>query len=163
MSINGPLKQVKKYTDGRTKQSYRDECDIVKIMARAEKAGTISHLEKYQGVYGDFSDFDFEEQTQKLTRGREIFDELPGEIRKEFAQSPAAFFAYVNDPANAEDLRAKLPKLAAPGRQVINPTVQPSADEQAVVDRASEPVASETSPTAGGPSPPPAKTPVSGE
>ncbi len=147
MSINGPLKQVKKYNDGRTKQSFKDECDIQKIMARADKAGTISHLEKFQGVYADFSDFDFQLQTQQLTRGREIFDELPAELRQEFGQSPAKFFAYVNDPANKDELRNKLPGLAAPGRQLVNPTVAPSADEEAALAAASEPASATSTPT----------------
>ncbi len=142
MSINGPLTQVKKYTDGRTKQCFKNECDIQKIMARADKAGTISHLEKFEGVYADFSDFDFHKQTNKLTKGREIFDELPAEVRKEFGQSPAAFFAYVNNPANKDDLLQKLPALAAPGRQ-LNMTKPPTADEEAAVAAASPPPAGE--------------------
>ncbi len=117
-----------KYDDGRTLQSHKDETDIVKIMARFEKTGTISHLAKHEGSYADFSDFDFFTQTQKLTRGREIFDDLPAELRKEFGQSPAAFFAYVNDPANIDELREKLPGLAAPGRQ-LPATVLPLADQ----------------------------------
>ncbi len=142
MSLNGPLKQIKKYTDGRTKQCFKDECDIKKIMARAEKAGTISHLEKYEGMYADFSEYDFHEQTTQLTKGREIFDELPAELRTEFGQSPAKFFAYVNDPANKNELLEKLPALAAPGRQ-LNSTTPPKADEEAALAAASE-LASET-------------------
>ncbi len=147
MSLNGPLKQPKNYKDGRTKQSFKDECDIVKIMARADKAGTISHLEKYEGVYADYSDVDFHKLTGQLTKGREIFDELPAELRQEFGQSPAKFFAYVNDPANKDDLLKKLPGLAAPGRQITNPTVAPTADEEAAVAAASEPEASKPKPT----------------
>ncbi len=124
------VKQPQEYKDGRTKQSFRDECDIQKIMARADRVGTISHLQKYEGTYSDFSDFDFHEQMGKLTRGREIFDELPAEIRQEFAQSPAKFFAYVNDPANVKDLLKKLPGLAAPGRQLAK-TSPATADETA--------------------------------
>ncbi len=147
MSINGPLEQVKKYTDGRTKQCFKNECDIKKIMARADKAGTISHLEKFQGVYADYSNVDFQKMTQELTRGREIFDELPAELRQEFSQSPQKFFAYVNDPANINDLRKKLPGLAEPGRQIINPTRPPTADEEAALAAASEPLASEPKPS----------------
>jgi len=116
------------YDDGRTKQSFKDETDIEKIMARADRAGTISHLQKFEGVYADFSDFDFFEQTNLLTKGREIFDELPAELRSEFQQSPAKFFAYVNDPANKADLKTKLPGLAAPGKQIIK-TSAPMADD----------------------------------
>ncbi len=106
------------YDDGRTKQSHKDETDIVKIMARFDRTGTISHVSKHEGSYADFSDFNYHEQLRKLTKGREIFDELPAELRREFNQSPAAFFEFVNDPANKDDLLQKLPALAAPGDQL---------------------------------------------
>lgn len=137
MSMNGPLKQVKKYTDGRTKQSFRDECDINLIMQRAAQGGTISHLTKYEGIYADFSGYDFFEHTQKLTQGREVFDDLPAEIRREFGQSPQAFFEYVNDPNNKDELLKKLPGLARPGTQLIK-TSAPDADEEAALAAASE-------------------------
>lgn len=134
---DGSLQQPQSYEDGRTKQCFKDECDIEKIMARADKAGTISHLEKFQGVYADFSDFDFHEQTSKLTRGREIFDQLPAELRQEFGQSPADFFKFVNDTENIDDLRKKLPALAKPGQQ-LSKTSPLTADEEAAAAAASE-------------------------
>ncbi len=137
MSMNGPLQQVKKYDDGRTKQCFQAECDINAIMQRAAKGGTISHLQKFEGMYADFSDYDFLEHTNKLTKGREVFDDLPAEVRREFGQSPAAFFDFVNDPANRETLAEKLPALAKPGTQLIdvNP---PDADIEAARAAASE-------------------------
>ncbi len=114
---DGRLKQVEKYEDGMAKQCYADECDIQKIMAKFEKTGTISHIQKYEGVYGDFAEVDFIGLTETLTKGREMFDDLPGELRQEFQNSPAAFFQYVNDPKNKDDLLKKLPALAAPGTQ----------------------------------------------
>ncbi len=136
------LQKAKAYNDGRTKQCHKDECDINKIMTRFEVTGTISHLEKYEGVYGDFSNFDFHEQTTMLTKGREVFDALPAELRREFGQSPAAFFDYVNDPANADKLREKLPDLAKAGQQLnpklaaTEPTepVEPKTDPEPVED-----------------------------
>jgi len=137
------LEPPKTYDDGRTKQSYKDECDIDKIMARFAKTNTISHLAKHQGQYADFSDFDFHEQTRMLTRGREIFDDLPAEVRREFGQSPAAFFQYVNDPANADDLHKKIPGLAAPGDQLVKPLPnigsEPNSPPQAEPEQTSEP------------------------
>lgn len=147
MSMKGPRKQVKRYEDGLTKQSFKDETDIQKIMARADKAGTISHLQKFQGVYADYSDVDFFQMTQQLTKGREVFDALPAELRQEFGQSPQKFFAYVNDPANKDDLHNKLPGLAKPGRQLVNPTVAPTADEEAASAAASEPASVTPTPT----------------
>lgn len=132
------LKPPKVYEDGRTKQSFKNETDIEKIMARAEVTGTISHLAKYEGVYADFSDFDFHNQNNMLARGREIFAELPAELRKEFNQSPADFFEFVNDPANIEDLRKKLPALAQPGRQNIKVSA-PDADAEKAALAAAQP------------------------
>ncbi len=143
------VKQPQEYLDGRTKQCFRDECDIQKIMARADRVGTISHLKKFEGVYADYADFDFFEQTQKLTRGREIFDELPGELRQEFGQSPAKFFEYVNDPANKEELLKKLPGLAAPGRQL--PSTSPATADETAAALAKEVI---------GPAPTPKEEPI---
>ncbi len=143
------LRPKKVYDDGRTKQSFKDETDIQKIMARAEVTGTISHLAKYEGVYADFSDFDFHEQNNMLARGAEIFDALPAEVRSEFRQSPAAFFKYVNDPKNIDELRKKLPALAAPGRQNIQVSA-PDADTEAAVEAAETPVTGETDPEVSG-------------
>ncbi len=153
------LKLVKprEYKDGRTKQCFKDECDINKIMTRFEVTGTISHLAKWEGVYADFSDFDFHRQTEQLTRGREIFDDLPAEVRKEFGQSPAAFFQYVNDPANAADLRKKLPALAKPGQQLPR-VASPTADNEAALAAALEPAAPLVPPA---PINPPADPPAS--
>ena len=119
------------YDDGRTKQSFRDETDINKILSRAQKTGTISHLAKHEARYGDFADFDFFDAQLKLTRGREIFDDLPSEVRNEFGQSQAAFFQYVNDPKNIERLGQLLPALAAPGKQNIDVSGKTPVDDPA--------------------------------
>jgi len=131
------------YTDGRTKQCFKDECDIDKIMTRFNVTGTISHISKFEGQYADFSDFDFHEQITRLTKGREIFDALPAELRQEFGQSPAKFFAYVNDPANIDKLEEKLPPLAQPGQQLPR-TASPDADLEAADAAASEAIAEAT-------------------
>ncbi len=149
------------YEDGRTKQSFKDETDINKILARAQKTGTISHLAKYEGQYADFSDFDFFESQIKLAQGREIFDALPSEIRNEFRNSQADFFAYVNDPANKDRLKKLLPALAAPGRQNIDVTGKsPPDDPPAPADDPPAPTATatvaDTTPPPAAPTPPPA-------
>lgn len=115
------LKIVKPdYKDGMTKQAFKDETDINKLLSRAQKQGTLSHLAQHEHRYGDFSDFDFFDAQVKLTAGREIFDALPSELRSEFHNSPAEFFEFVNDPDNRDQLEQKLPLLAAPGRQMLD-------------------------------------------
>ncbi len=124
------------YKDGRTKQTFRDETDINAILKRAQKTGTVSHLNKYEARYGDFANFDFFEAQLQLTAGREIFDALPSEIRNEFNQSQAEFFEYVNDPANKDRLGELLPALAEPGRQNIVVKTANADDEKAALEAA---------------------------
>ena len=43
------------YKDGRTKQSFKDQCDINKILKRAQVKGGLAHVQKYpEAVYGEF-------------------------------------------------------------------------------------------------------------
>lgn len=107
-----------KYEDGRTKQSFIDQTDINKIMVKANRGDTISHMAKHGAIYGDFSDIDdLLTAYQKLERGNQIFQELPGETRREFNNSSAEFFKFVNNPENAQRLPEVLPQLAQRGNQ----------------------------------------------
>ena len=136
--------QPVQFGKSRTKQSFKDSTDINKILRKAQKTGTISHLQKHGASYGDFTDIpDLLTAQSRLIRGREIFEELPSELRSEFDQDMGKFFAYVNDPANVNDLARLLPALAEPGRQFPNVNAVASSG-QASVGGVSEPVASET-------------------
>ncbi len=107
---------------GRTKQSFKDSCDVNKILKKAQKTGTISHLNKHQATYGDLSGFDFTEAQIQLAKAGEIFDDLPSEIRREFDNSPAKFFEFANDVDNVEKLGDLLPAIAEPGNFFPSPT-----------------------------------------
>ena len=122
----------------RTKQSFKDQTDINKILKKGMTNQTLSHLQEFEGVYGDFSDIDdLLTAHERLERGIEIFNKLPSEIRDEFGQSPSEFFNFVNDPANAGNLQSVLPQLAEPGRQA--PAVRRSAATEANPALASAP------------------------
>ena len=138
-----------KYDDGLTKQSFKDSTDINKILHKAQRTGTISHINRYGAMYGDFEAFDFLEAQNQLAKAREIFDALPSELRAEFDQDPSQFFAYANDPANASRLEEVLPEIAEPGRyfpQVRNTQSGQAGPNvsQAAPAAASEPQASAT-------------------
>lgn len=113
-------REPKDYSDGRTKQSFKDQCDINKLLYKAARTGTLSHLEQFGGQYGDFSDFDFHLNMNRLAEGRQIFEQLPAEIRREFKQDPQQFFEYVNKPENRDRLAELLPHLAEQGTQRID-------------------------------------------
>lgn len=117
------------YTDGRTKQAFKDETDINKLLAKANRGESISHLAKYGATYGDFTDMDdLLDAHNKLARGQQIFQDLPGEIKREFNQDPRQFYKFVNDPDNANRLGEVLPDLAQRGTQL--PAVKRTPDNQ---------------------------------
>ncbi len=118
MSIHG-TKQPTEYTDGRTKQSFKDETDVNQIINQHARMGTLSHLEQWGGQYGDLADFDFQNAQNQIAHANTMFEQLPPNVKKHFHNSPERFFTYVNDPENADELREKLPELLDTRYQAI--------------------------------------------
>ena len=103
-----------------TVQSHKDNCNINRVLDRTKAGAGVSHLMKFAGQYGDFSDLDensYEDMVTRLANARSIFEDLPAEIREEFGNNPGLFFKKVNDPEFKDRLEEIFPALAAPGRQ----------------------------------------------
>lgn len=111
------------YKDGRTKQSFKDSCDINKILKKAQQAGSLAHLLKYpEAVYGEFDgEMDLLTANARIARANEIFNELPSEVRNEFNNDALSFVTYAADPANNSRLAELLPAIAEPGAYFPNP------------------------------------------
>ena len=119
--------EKKKYKlHGRTKQSQKDETDINKLLERSAREKTLSHLEKYQANYADFSDYDFETHVKKIAAGNTMFEELPAETKREFKQSAQKFFEFVTNPENAARLPELLPQIARQGNYYPHVGVTPA-------------------------------------
>lgn len=143
----------KDYSDGRTKQSFQDSADINKILAKAAQGDAISHLAKHGAVYGDFTDVeDLLTAYARLEKGQEIFNELPGEVRREFGNDLAKFYGFVNNPENRDRLAEVLPGLAKPGNQlpaftIARPKEEPDPTTPVVVTPVVTPTAETTTTT----------------
>lgn len=135
-----PTFKSDKYEDGRTKQAFKDETDVNRLLAKAKVAGGLSHIEKHGAYYGDFQDFDLLDAATKLSRARSIFEELPGELQREFHHSPAEFFEFVATKPEAE-LGKVFPELAEPGRQYPDVKTREAAIEAAAAAPTAPPVA----------------------
>ena len=151
----GPLE----YKDGLTKQSFKDQCDINKMLKKAQTVGSIAHLAKYpEATYGEFDgEFDLLTAARKMERAGEIFAELPSEVRGEFGNNPLEFVAFAAKPENNARLREILPAIAEPGSYFPNPVQRGGQGAGAATAPAGDQVVPEPTPVE------PAVVPPAGE
>lgn len=107
----------------RTKQSFRDECDINQVMARFESTGVldVGLVQRRQGAFGYFGDgIDFLTANLALLEARAAFGTLSAKVRDRFRNDPARLLDFLADPENrkeAEELglvvKAEEPQAAA--------------------------------------------------
>lgn len=109
--------------EGRTKQSFKDECDINRIMARFQKTGVLEHLAQRPPQYLDCSAFDFQVAMDIVAQSKALFAGLPSEVRDRFANDPGRFLAFMEDPAN--DSEAVKMGLRKPPVNDLNPQAAP--------------------------------------
>lgn len=87
----------------RTKQDYKEECDINAIMRRYEATGIISHVSELQPIYADVSAFgDLQEAYAIMEKAQAGFDALPSALREELGHDPRNLVPYINNPANKQ-------------------------------------------------------------
>lgn len=141
---------------GRTKQSFADDCDVNKILKRAEVVGSLSHLQKHEGFYADVAEApkDIFEAREQMARVGEIFAELPAEVRSEFQNDSLQYLAFVNDPANKDRIGELIPAIAEPERYFESPLNYGSGamrrpEPEVVADTGGTPPVVEDSPVEG--------------
>lgn len=86
---------------GRTKQAFREECDINIIMARYIKTGVLDHTRAAVAQYLDVTGFEFEAAHQLVAGAKSMFFQLPSAIRTQFDNDPGKFLEFMENPANA--------------------------------------------------------------
>jgi len=107
--------QVDCSKDGRTHQSFKDECDINRIMARHRKTGLVRQRTD-RPQYGDFSNVgDYQNALNTITTANAMFAELAAPIRERFNNNPQAFLDFCEDPDNqAEAIDLGIASAPAP-------------------------------------------------
>jgi len=87
----------------RTKQAFKDEVDINRIMKKYQKTGVLPVSQK-SPLYGDFSSIpDFEAASNKLIQAQEAFDAQPAYLRKRFNNNPSELLAFLQDESNRDE------------------------------------------------------------
>jgi len=86
-----------------TKQSFKDECDINKIMAKFQKTGVLNHYAAHAPEYLDVPAIDYLDAQLIISSANSMFAELPSSVRKRFNNSPDQFLDFIQDPKNHEE------------------------------------------------------------
>jgi len=87
----------------KTKQSFKDECDINRIMARYAATGTIDFVNKREAQFMDVSEIDFQHAMEVVTTSRQAFMTLPAELRNRFNNDPGQLLGFLEDSSNMEE------------------------------------------------------------
>jgi len=88
-----------------TKQSFRDACDINKILPAAIKTGLLTHVNAAQGSVRDLSEaVDYKTGLDLINKAQEAFMELPAPVRREYDNDPGKLLEAVDDPDQQDRL-----------------------------------------------------------
>jgi phage internal scaffolding protein len=86
---------------GRTKQQFKDECDINHIMARFQQTGLLDFVNRGQPQYIDVTGHDYQNAMLTIANANTLFQQMPSALRAEFNNSPQEFVEFCENPANA--------------------------------------------------------------
>lgn len=113
----------------RTKQEFKDECDINLIVPMAEATGIIRHQSSTPPTYGDFSNStDYQSALNSLNDATNSFGELPSEIRERMNNDPGKLLDFLGDPKNRDEA-IRLGLVNAPPPEPGPPVGPPSRPE----------------------------------
>lgn len=111
--------------EGRTQQSFKDECDINEIVRRFGLTGELPD-DLRMPVSGDFTGVtDFQSAMNVVRQAQEEFLRVPAEIRERFNHDPGKLVAFLGDEKN----RDEAVKLG-----LVNPPVEKTRDVVQAVD-----------------------------
>lgn len=86
-----------------TEQGHKKECDVNEIIKKYDKMGVITHVNKIEAKFGDFTVGQFQEMQNQILEATSMFNSLPSDIRKRFANDPGKLLDFMDDPNNREE------------------------------------------------------------
>lgn len=90
-----------------TKQSFKEECDINRIMARYLATGVPPPAGVKTALYGDFTlASDYFEAKMMVVRANQQFASLPAKVRDRFSNDPSQLLEFVSNRDNLAEARA---------------------------------------------------------
>ena len=93
--------------DSLTDQHYKDEVDIHNIIKKYSATGVLTHVNTYQGSYGNFAGApDFHTAKNMIAEADEMFMTVPSQIRADMQNDPSVFVDFMQNPENREKIEA---------------------------------------------------------
>lgn len=99
-SFRGPHERVRTPvgTRSRTKQAFKDECDINLIIKRQQEGVPGTHFNAKEPKFGDFSEgTDLKSAIDGVQQAREDFAKLPASVRAAAGNKPEQMLAMMED------------------------------------------------------------------
>lgn len=92
------IKEPVEYSgESMTKQSFREEVDINRIVARARQGQAVTHMARGTPLYIDVSEVgDYKGALDMVRNADAFFQQLPAKVRLEFENDPALFLDSVD-------------------------------------------------------------------
>lgn len=118
-----------------TKQSFKDECDINRIMARYQATGLLPNINEMPPQYLDVTGIDFQGHQNFIAGAFSMFHELPSALRARFSNNPGEFLDFCSHEKNRPELAEMglLRPIAEPviPMPTLNPQTPPPASNAA--------------------------------
>lgn len=122
----------------RTKQSFKDECNIKNILNQYNKTGLVTHLNTKKPQHIDHSSLpNYQDSLNFTTHIQQQFDQLPQDLKKRFNNDLNEFSTFLSDPNNLSEAQ-KLGLIAqddpnipyTTNEQKETPTTPPNENEE---------------------------------
>lgn len=89
---------------GKTEQAHKQQCDMNYILRDYYASGMIKHAAKYEGKYDDVPAIDFHQAMVLVANAKQMFSELPSNLRNRFNNDPGQFMEFTRNPDNQQEM-----------------------------------------------------------
>lgn len=87
-----------------TKQSFRDQVNINKILARHRKTGMLDHVNGKTPFYGDVSGLvSYQDSLNVIQQANDLFSGMSSDVRARFKNDPIEMIKFFQDEKNIEE------------------------------------------------------------
>lgn len=112
-----------------TKQSFKNECDINRIMKRYLQTGILP-TSPGKPKYGDFASVgDYQTAVETVDRAKRMFGNLPSSIRERFKNNPVELLGFMQNEKNLEEAEKLGLVAAAPRPAPAVPQPEPTKEK----------------------------------